>query len=214
MSKKVFIVNPTPDYEKMFISMGWGIVHSLKDADIIQFTGGSDVSPLLYGETKHPSTNCNVERDEREELIIHLAMDKLMPITGICRGAQFVNVMCGGKLWQNVNGHAIAGTHQAWDTRTDEYFPVTSTHHQMMISSGKNAQIILLAQESTKKERVGNTGNVISIFDQHVTDVEAIWYPTYLCFCFQPHPELSYIPSLKVKYFEYLDEFLMSKYGA
>ncbi|UCW44423.1 hypothetical protein [Pseudomonas phage PPAT] len=52
----------------MFGKMGWEVV-GIKDffnADLIQFTGGSDVTPMLYGESLHPKTYCSQRRDLEE----------------------------------------------------------------------------------------------------------------------------------------------------
>ncbi len=56
MKKSVFIVdskgfsNDSIQYLNMFVRSGWTISKTIKDADLIQFTGGLDMNPKLYGE--------------------------------------------------------------------------------------------------------------------------------------------------------------------
>jgi len=66
------------------------------------FTGGHDVSPSLYGEAKREGTICCPERDEMELLFLSLAMQRDLPILGICRGLQLINAALGGTLWQDL----------------------------------------------------------------------------------------------------------------
>lgn len=67
------------------------------------FTGGHDVSPKLYNEKKQPycGNPCD-ERDMIEKMVYTFADKKDKPILGICRGIQFINVMRGGTLYQDI----------------------------------------------------------------------------------------------------------------
>jgi gamma-glutamyl-gamma-aminobutyrate hydrolase PuuD len=111
MRPKVFVVDSDVRITRMFMANNWLVVPSAKEADLIQFTGGADVSPMLYGEPKHPRTYCDPNRDQHEANIFWNNIDK--PKAGICRGGQFLNVMSGGSMWQDVDNHAIGGTHAA-----------------------------------------------------------------------------------------------------
>ncbi|MHA2066538.1 MAG: gamma-glutamyl-gamma-aminobutyrate hydrolase family protein [Candidatus Thorarchaeota archaeon] len=129
-------------------------------------------------------------------------------MAGICRGGQFLNVMCGGKMWQHIDGHAIHGTHSTLDLITKERFEVTSTHHQMMIP-GPEAVIIGVARETKWKETMGPSGP-LKIFNTSDDDYEILWYPNYNVFCFQPHPEFLGRNDLRQRYMEYLEFYLMT----
>ncbi len=66
-------------------------------------TGGDDVDPMLYGEVK--SDRCgepNVVRDTLEREVFDYAMQRDMPVFGICRGIQFINAVLGGTLYQDL----------------------------------------------------------------------------------------------------------------
>lgn len=72
--------------------------------DGIIFSGGCDMSPLNYGETMDRTVGTVVrERDRQElELMKTLLAESDMPVFGICRGCQLLNVACGGTLVQDM----------------------------------------------------------------------------------------------------------------
>lgn len=199
--RKVFIVEPDPGYSQMFHNLGWATTDSLEDCDLIQFTGGADVDPSLYGEEAHDRTFYTPSRDKKELLIFNWGLFNNKPMAGICRGGQFLNVMCGGKMWQDVDGHI--GPHKAIDMETGEEFQVSSTHHQMMIPHKDKGQVIVIAQEATAKEKMIQ-GSPLIVKNSGDPDVEAVFYPVNRCFCFQPHPEFSTYKGLAERYHNYL----------
>lgn len=207
---KVFVVDGDLQYYRMFKDEGWRVVGAMDEADMIQFTGGADVSPALYNQHEHPRTGAWPDRDKREQLIFRWAIEHAIPMAGICRGGQFLNVMCGGSMWQDVNNHATGGLHLAVDKRwPDLQFYVTSTHHQMMVP-GPQAEIVLTAAECTLRERCSPLSQV-QIIEQapgNGEDIEAVFYKQEDAFCFQPHPEYRLsAPKLAKFYFDYIDEF-------
>jgi putative glutamine amidotransferase len=66
--------------------------------------GGLDVDPERYGEQPlpHARVEINVERDELEWSLLDLARERRLPVWGICRGLQVLNVYLGGSLWQDL----------------------------------------------------------------------------------------------------------------
>ena len=76
----------------------------LDKVDGVIFTGGNDVNPLHFGERSNGKTGPLLpERDEQELLLMKLAMAKPnLPILGICRGIQLINVYFGGTLIQHI----------------------------------------------------------------------------------------------------------------
>ncbi len=71
--------------------------------DGILLTGGHDVSPELYGETPMEGlvVTCP-KRDSMESAVLRKAVERDMPVLGICRGLQFINVFFGGSLYQDI----------------------------------------------------------------------------------------------------------------
>lgn len=71
--------------------------------DGILMTGGHDVDPDLYKAPKiEECGTCCKERDQMESYMFEKAMIQDMPVLGICRGIQFMNVMLGGTLYQDL----------------------------------------------------------------------------------------------------------------
>ena len=212
----VFIINTSSAYSNMFKDMGWKITTKPRLANLIQFTGGNDVSPSLYGQKAHPSSSCNLIRDQREALLFKAAVKHRIPMAGICRGGQFLHVMNGGEMYQHVDNHALAQGHKAVDVITGESFDVTSTHHQMIKAdeSRKDMLIVLCATESTWKEEMAgehiHSDGILATMDRHAKDVEAVYYDSTQSFCFQPHPEYEsdLCIELRDRYFGYLSSYL------
>ncbi len=76
----------------------------LKLCDGLVFSGGEDVNPALYGENNDRGlSNCCDERDLSEMMFLKEAMALKMPIFGICRGIQSLNVALGGTLYQDIS---------------------------------------------------------------------------------------------------------------
>ena len=74
-----------------------------RDYDGILFCGGEDVDPELYGEQiKYKTVRVNRQRDDFEFSLLDAARDRRLPILGICRGIQMINVKFGGTLYQNL----------------------------------------------------------------------------------------------------------------
>ena len=66
-------------------------------------TGGEDMDPAWYHTDPHPKANPpSRERDLFELAIFAAARQRELPILGVCRGIQVVNVALGGTLWQDL----------------------------------------------------------------------------------------------------------------
>ncbi|MEZ4867108.1 MAG: gamma-glutamyl-gamma-aminobutyrate hydrolase family protein [Caldilineaceae bacterium] len=66
--------------------------------------GGEDINPACYGAAQHPQLGAtDVERDRTELLLTRWAIEAGMPVLGVCRGIQVINVVCGGTLVQDLH---------------------------------------------------------------------------------------------------------------
>ena len=217
MDRKVAIVGGGSDYHRMFAGRGWEVVDSTEEADLIQFTGGADVSPHLFGEEMHPHSHCNEGRDVAEQELFNRYVGK-KPMAGICRGGQFIYVMNGGKMYQHVDGHAIGTEHPLFKVLPNGggmlfVCNVTSTHHQMMRYEERMAPYIIGVADglSTFRQRVetNKLGSEI-VDDGPGVEVEVAYFPETNTLSFQPHPEF-HDGEMQDYYFELIEENLFSE---
>src|SRR5829696_9705531 len=122
---------------------------ALDPLDALVLAGGADVDPAAYGaEPHHCTTGTRPERDAAEIPLARRALERDIPVLGICRGMQLLNVALGGTLAQHlpeapgVETHrSVAGTFSEHHVRLDpdslactaagvESFVVWSHHHQ------------------------------------------------------------------------------------
>jgi len=156
---------------------------------MVLFTGGEDVSPHLYGdESPDNLCHCSKERDKKETALFTHAVKNKIKMTGICRGAQFINVMSGGTLLHHMDGHEIKN-HRFMSSRLafDKPINVNSLHHQMIIPPN-DGYIIGWCPEKLS----GNS--YMGYHDKEVNwpgpEVEAMLIPRTLCCGVQYHPEM------------------------
>ena len=203
---KVYVENGKHSYIKMFAYRGHEVVNTVAAADVVQFVGGADVDPSFYAEHPHPQTAYDTGADCHSRLLYKKAIMLSKPCIGICRGAQFLNVMNGGKMYQHVDGHAIHGTHRMFEDWTKREVQVSSTHHQMMIPAAEG-QVIAWADESSCKENM-HEGRIVK-YKGGDRDVEVVFYEEAKDLCFQPHPEmLSKEHECQEYYFELLERLM------
>lgn len=115
----------------------------IKDLDGILIPGGWDIHPQCYGEEIDKSQGTNETLDALDIDLIQLALAQHMPVLGICRGLQAINVALGGSLFQDIpslikasHDHAV-GKHSVFihpASRLSSFLPkeiqVNSFHHQ------------------------------------------------------------------------------------
>ncbi len=83
----------------------------LADVDGLLLTGGGDVDPVLYGGDPREAEGVNRRRDDFEIALIREARRRALPILGICRGCQLLNVAHGGTLRNLRSEEAVKDTH-------------------------------------------------------------------------------------------------------
>jgi putative glutamine amidotransferase len=73
--------------------------------DGLLLPGGADLDPALYGEQPHPAVATEGVRDDLELEAWSAARQQGVPVFGVCRGFQAINVFSGGRLVQHLEGH-------------------------------------------------------------------------------------------------------------
>jgi putative glutamine amidotransferase len=117
----------------------------LEDLDALLLPGGPDVDPDFYGEEHHPDLgSIDLELDRFEIDLVRRAVAASLPVLGICRGQQVINVALGGTLHQHLpehDKHDLPRSHLAHEIRVDagseleraaagDAVMVNSLHHQ------------------------------------------------------------------------------------
>jgi len=118
----------------------------LGSMDGLLISGGVDIHPSRYGQALAGSQDIEDDRDELESVAWRAAEARNVPVLGICRGLQAINVFSGGTLLQHVEGHQgagwglgppathpirlVAGTRLASLLGPEEELDVNAYHHQ------------------------------------------------------------------------------------
>lgn len=85
--------------------------------DGLLLTGGDDVHPRFYGEAPHPRIDLVDERRDAFEIaLVRAARERTVPVLGICRGLQIMNVALGGDLYQDIPSQAESAVGHAQKT--------------------------------------------------------------------------------------------------
>lgn len=125
-------------------------------------TGGEDVDPALYSETrKYDSVKANRARDDYEIGLLNRALRLSLPVLGICRGAQLVSVKFGGALYQDLE--------QDWTPETEDS-PVI--HHRQSGSRSEATHDVLVTDaESRLAQTLPGKCRVNSLHHQGIKSV-------------------------------------------
>jgi putative glutamine amidotransferase len=129
--------------------------------DGLVIAGGPDVEPVRYGAEPHPRTGPSArERDAWELALVDAALAAGVPLLGICRGMQLLNVALGGTLVQHLDGHAevvgVFGNHAVkpvpgslYAGVVPEETSVPSYHHQAVDRLGEGLVPSAYADDGT-----------------------------------------------------------------
>lgn len=211
MKRRILIVNDHADcgvsYGPLFREFG-EVIHSPQTFKFqpytfkaIVFTGGADISPDLYGDTS-PKNMChsNKTRDSEEKTLFSFARQRGVQMLGICRGMQFINVMTGGKMIHDLQGHT-SGTHPTQVRNESEPFITNSFHHQMCIP---HVDTHIMGWSHVRKSKI-YIGDEDEPIEYNGPEVEAIYNAESKAVGVQWHPEAS----LNVKMFKEANDWFI-----
>lgn len=148
------------------------------------FPGGEDVDPKLFGEPPHPSIGAvNEEMDRFWMLAWKKAKERKLPVLGICRGMQLINLAEGGGLWQDIS--LFKEDHQLHAQKQNRDYPIhkviieensrlrrllevseiyTNTlHHQCIRGEGRDLRITAWSQDGVAEAMESPDGRVILV---------------------------------------------------
>ena len=128
----------------------------------VLFTGGGDIDPLLFGEEPlSESGEISPIRDDFEFSLCRQALERKMPMLGVCRGIQVMNIVTGGGIYQDIfvqtgtnlkhmqQAPRFYGTHSITLEKDSllgrlwkkEKINVNSLHHQSVSQTGKGFRV-------------------------------------------------------------------------
>jgi gamma-glutamyl-gamma-aminobutyrate hydrolase PuuD len=88
-------------------------VEGIERLDGLLLTGGGDIDASEFDEENHPQVyNVDPKRDGMELTLTREALQRNIPVLGICRGLQVMNVAMGGNLIQHLEGHDDSNSHR------------------------------------------------------------------------------------------------------
>jgi putative glutamine amidotransferase len=167
----------------------------VSELDGLVITGGNfDVDPTLYGEaTTHERVNPNLKRTDFEFSICKAAMEKKIPILGICGGHQLINVVMGGTLIQHIPNEVE--NYLEHEQKVEKHIPT----HEVAVIEGTKLHNIVNANsikvntthhQAVKTLGIGLRTNAVAS-DGIIEGIEAT-DPNWLCIGVQWHPEYTY----------------------
>lgn len=177
----------TQNYEKLLHSMKLPYITSLSMGKLatcsaLLFPGGGDINPALFGETNQGSHPPDTELDILQLQALHQALRNDLPILGICKGMQLINVALGGTLIQDL---PTAGYHTGADK--DLYHPtITAPGSYLYKLYGESFSV-----NSRHHQAVNKPGNKLVPVQWCPIDncIEAFSHETMPIFGVQWHPE-------------------------
>lgn len=171
--------------------------------------GGQDIGTSLYGQTSHygsPYEPSN--RDLLEIALAEKALKEDIPIIGVCRGAQLLCALGGGKLIQDVDHHT--GSHPII-THDGEEMITTSLHHQMMFPWEMKHRLYAWASPSRSKYYHGEGEpvefpDIARDRDGEIIEPEIVWFHDLKTLAIQGHPE--FFSDHKVPFIKYCNKLI------
>lgn len=111
--------------------------------DALLVVGGNDVDPALYGREPHPQNGeVSPRRDSVELAVVRRALERDVPLLGICRGIQVLNVARGGTLVQHLADVMDVTPHRRSDAEFGEHDVVTEPGSRLRSIVGERTRVL------------------------------------------------------------------------
>jgi putative glutamine amidotransferase len=150
----------------------------LPDLDGLLLPGGWDVDPFFYGERRGENLgDTDPELDATELSLFRQARERDLPVLGICRGQQVINVAMGGSLVQHLEGHEVRALGRSHLAHTIDVDPsselgraagehrvrVNSLHHQAIKQLGEGLQQTARGEDGTVEGVESDDGLIVAV---------------------------------------------------
>jgi putative glutamine amidotransferase len=151
---------------------------SLPEVDGLLLPGGWDVDPSFYGERRDEKLGeTDPELDETELALFGQAREREIPVLGICRGQQVINVAMGGSLVQHLEGHEVRSLGRSHLAHTIDVDPtselgqaagehkvrVNSLHHQAIKRLADGLQQSASGEDGTVEGVESDDGLIVAV---------------------------------------------------
>ena len=161
------------------------------DLQGLLLTGGGDMDPALFGETPHVTLyDVAPSRDTLETSVLHVALDRGLPVLAVCRGLQVLNVALGGSLYQDV------GTDPGTQTAHSQKEPRDQPTHKVKLTPGCRLAATLGADELEVNsmhhqaiKRLGRGLTAVAWAPDQIVEGAEIGDPSRFVLGVQWHPE-------------------------
>jgi putative glutamine amidotransferase len=173
-----------------------GVAGVLARLDGLILSGGGDLDPASYGAARDPACGpANPDRDNAELELARHALDAALPVLGICRGMQVINVALGGTLIQ----------HLPDVVRHDGHSPEEGRHgsHKVSVASGSQLARLLGRTEADvpthhhqAADRLGAGLIPTAWADDGIVEAVELAEPASFMIAVQWHPEAGDDPTL------------------
>ena len=181
------------------------VARMLAPLDVLLLCGGEDVEPRRYGAKPSPRLGkVNLRRDAWEFLLLDEAVKRRVPVFGICRGCQVINVYFGGTLWQDLPSERpgeiahrskelhpvriVQGSRLAKSLRAENLM-VNTSHHQAVKDLAPGFRAVAFAPDG-----------VVEAIESDALPVAGVQF----------HPERLFVLNARREFRELFRQFLMS----
>ena len=170
------------------------IEQTIAHLDGLMMSGGADVHPEYYGEeVLGQCGEIDDQRDVYELLLLKKAMDRNLPILGVCRGLQIINIAMGGSLYQDIpTQHPSEVGHSRYDLKpgpAHQIGIIPGSLTSQLLDKAVSYEVNSLHHQGIKKLAPGLRITAWSLPDSIPEAIEA--YPARPILAVQFHPELN-----------------------
>lgn len=161
----------------------------LDKLDGIVFSGGADIDPYHYGEEKSEACGQPVpDQDEHDLALARIALKRDIPILGICRGCQLINIVLGGNLyqdlsevgfdalchdpdeynrWEGKHGIKIDESSALYEIFSKDRVQVNSFHHQAVKETAPDLKVVARSEDGLAEALEGRKRKDLYLVQWH-----------------------------------------------
>jgi putative glutamine amidotransferase len=178
-------------------------LQTLQTLDAIVFTGGWDIEPHYYGviisdtDRERLQVTTSPDRDRMELLLAEEAIDTQLPILGICRGLQLLNVVMGGTLYVDIEHQAKSQNHKAISKAESKFHPLTIQNKDSLLYKliGSEREEWVSTRHHQAAHIIGDDLCIVSTSDDGIIEAMESTDVNKIILLVQWHPERMWVES-------------------